>query len=142
MSSSRRFEDFEEEWLRLGKRFSVNSHSGSRKRKLEEAEDSIEVEVKRRKLIHEDPEVDKDRVLMTLRYLSGSFVSSVMLMHKLWILNVKFYNSSLSFIIILVSFLYREPNPEKMEKLAKRMVTVSPRRGTSKLPELVSDPFE
>ena len=66
-----------------------------------------------------------DRVLMTLRYLSGSFVSSVMLMHKLWILNVKFYNSSLSFIIILVSFLYREPNPEKMEKLAKRMVTVS-----------------
>ena len=68
MSSSRRFEDFEEEWLRLGKQFSVSSHSGSKKRKLEEAEDSIEMEVKRRKLIHEDPGVDKDKVLM---YLSG-----------------------------------------------------------------------
>ena len=49
----------------------MSSHSGSRKRKLEEAEDSIEVKVKRRKLIHEDPEVDKDKVLMSLRYLSG-----------------------------------------------------------------------
>ena len=36
---------------------------------------------------------------------------------------------SLSFTIVLVSFfffLYREANPEKMEKLEKRMVTVSP----------------
>ena len=48
----------------------MSSHSGSRKRKLEGAEDSIEVEEKRRKLIHEDPEVDKDKVL-SLRYLSG-----------------------------------------------------------------------
>ena len=71
MSSSRRFEDFEEKWLRLGKRFSVSSHSGSRKRKSEGAEDSIEVEEKRRKLIHEDPEVDKDKVLIALKYLSG-----------------------------------------------------------------------
>ena len=39
-------------------------------------------------------------------------------MHILWILNVKFYNS-LSFIIILVSFLYRETNPEEMENKKK-----------------------
>ena len=59
------------------------------------------MKVKRRKLIHEDPEVDKDKVLMTLMYLSGGNVSSIMLMllnvmYILWILNVKFYNSSLS----------------------------------------------
>ena len=84
------------------------------------------MKVKRRKVIQEDPEVDKDKVLMTLMYLSGGNVSSIMLMllnvmYILWILNVKFYNSSLSlsFIIILVSFfLYRETNPEK--KLEKK----------------------
>ena len=59
------------------------------------------MKVKRRKVIQEDPEVDKDKVLMTLMYLSGGNVSSIMLMllnvmYILWILNVKFYNSSLS----------------------------------------------
>ena len=73
------------------------------------------MKVKRRKVIQEDPEVDKDKVLMTLMYLSGGNVSSIMLMllnvmYILWILNVKFYNSSLSlsFIIILVSFFCTE----------------------------------
>ena len=89
------------------------------------------MKVKRRKVIQEDPEVDKDKVLMTLMYLSGGNVSSIMLMllkvmYILWILNVKFYNSSLSLFHHYFGFffLYRETNPEK--KLEKRMVMVSP----------------
>ena len=78
------------------------------------------MKVKRRKVIQEDPEVDKDKVLMTLMYLSGGYVSSIMLMllkvmYILWILNVKFYNSSLSLFHHYFGFffLYRETNPEK-----------------------------
>ena len=78
------------------------------------------MKVKRIKVIQEDPEVDKDKVLMTLMYLSGGNVSSIMLMllnvmYILWILNVKFYNSCLSLFHHYFGFffLYRETNPEK-----------------------------
>jgi hypothetical protein len=63
VESSRPFKDFEEEWLQLGEKFSVNSVPSGRKRKLEESEDSIEVEYKRRKL-----NKDHKEALITLRY--------------------------------------------------------------------------
>ena len=63
------------------------------------------MKVKRRKLIHEDPEVDKDKVLMTLMYLSGGYANACK--RNVYIMDLEcqilqFF--SLSFIIILVSF--------------------------------------
>ena len=85
------------------------------------------MKVKRRKVIQEDPEVDKDKVLMTLMYLSGGYANACK--RNVYIMDLEcqilqFFSLSLFHHYFGFFFLYRETNPEK--KLEKRMVMVSP----------------
>jgi hypothetical protein len=82
---SRGFKDFEEEWLELGERFNVNT--GTRKRKLDETEDSVEITIKRRKLNKDQKEAikrrklnkDREEELIRKRYLSIMILRAVVL---------------------------------------------------------------